>query len=105
MHLILQEPHWLFAPLKQTHLLVFVFCFAGDGGGPGAGESPAFRIRAERITLRGEERVTMNLGVVPLRAGSLTVEGVAWTLNGVARGQRAFRIARPRPRKSGGSQV
>ena len=55
------------------------------------------------MTLQGGERVVVHLRVVPLRPGTLQVQGVAWVLNGAAQGQAAFRIPRPRPRKPGSS--
>lgn len=57
----------------------------------------------ESVTLQGEERMIVHLRVVPLRPGTLHVHGVTWVLNGAAQGQAAFRIPRPRPRKTGSS--
>lgn len=55
------------------------------------------------MTLHGGERVVVHLRVVPLRPGTLQVDGLAWVLNGAAHGQAAFRIPQPRPRKPGSS--
>ncbi len=44
------------------------------------------------------------LRLVPLKAGSLSVEGVQWVINGVAQGHQRFRIPRPKPCKPGSSK-
>lgn len=62
------------------------------------------QVREESLTLAPNERILVNLRVVPLRAGSLNIEGVAWTLSDVAHGQAQFRIPRPMPRKQGRSK-
>lgn len=44
------------------------------------------------------------LRLVPLKAGTLSVDGVQWMLNGVAQGHQRFRIPRPKPLKPGSSK-
>lgn len=61
------------------------------------------QVHEESVTLQGGERVVVHLRVVPLRPGSLQVQGVAWLLNGMAHGQAAFRIPRSHPLKPGSS--
>lgn len=78
---------------------------AGEAGGQpnGQAQGPGFRVHEESVTLRGGERVVAHLVVVPLRPGTLRVEGVAWLLNGAAHGKAALAIPQPRPRKPGSS--
>ena len=57
----------------------------------------------EEQRLAHGERVVVHLRVVPLRPGSLQVQGVAWLLNGMAHGQAAFRIPHSHPLKPGSS--
>ena len=61
----------------------------------------SLQVHEESVTLQGGERVIVHLRVVPLRPGSLHVNGVTWLLNGAAHGQAAFRIPRPLANKSG----
>ncbi len=62
------------------------------------------QIREESLTLGPGERMVVHLRLVPLKAGSLSVEGVQWVLNGVAQGCQRFQIPRPKPRKPGSSK-
>jgi trafficking protein particle complex subunit 8 len=53
-----------------------------------------FQTKEERITLHPGERTVVHLKVRPLRAGNLYLDGLTWTLNGLAIGQRAFMVKR-----------
>jgi hypothetical protein len=63
----------------------------------------SLQVHEESVTLQGGERVIVHLRVVPLRPGSLHVNGITWLLNGAAHGLAAFQIPRLRASKSGTS--
>ena len=65
----------------------------------------SFQLREERITLHPGERAVVHVRVRPLRAGSLNIDGVAWVVNDIASGQKAFTIKKRIIQNKGASQV
>ena len=72
---------------------------------PGHSASPrlAPQTLEESLTLAPGCQATVLLRVVPLQPGQLSVDGVAWTLNGTASGLQPLRIPQPSPHKPGSS--
>ena len=83
-------------PLSRVRLLC---SFSGPSGGDNSTEeADCYDVKEEKITLRSDERVTINLRVVPLWPGKLSVNGIAWVLHEEAQSHVAFRIPAPRSR-------